>query len=54
MRRDPYFLLFNAITDAIGAIDAMNFGKAKDILIKAQQDGEELWISDEENEAPEE
>ena len=43
-----YTTLFNAITDAIKSIQDCNFGIAKDTLIKAQQDTEELYISDEE------
>ena len=43
-----YTTLFNAITDAIKSIQDGNFGIAKDTLIKAQQDTEELYISDEE------
>lgn len=39
-----YFNLFNRITEAIEAIDACNYGMARDILVKAQQDGEEAYI----------
>ena len=34
-----YFKLFNAITDAINHLK-----EAEDILIKAQQDGEEMYM----------
>ena len=40
-----YFHLFNQITDALQAIDAQNYGTAKDILIRAQQDAEEQYLS---------
>ena len=40
-----YFHLFNQITDALQAIDAQNYGAAKDILIRAQQDAEERYLS---------
>ena len=43
-----YTTLFNAVTDAIKSIQDGNFGIAKDTLITAQQDTEELYISDEE------
>ena len=42
-----YFNLFNSMTDAIDALDAMNFGKAKEILIAAQQNAEERYLSQE-------
>lgn len=37
---DSYFALFNAITDAIRALDALRAS-----LVKAQQDAEESYIS---------
>ena len=40
-----YFLLFNAITDALAQIEDQNYGDAKDILISAQQKAEELYIT---------
>ena len=43
-----YSTLFNAITDAIESIRQDNYGEAKEILIKAQQETEELYITDEE------
>ena len=39
-----YLQLFNAVTDSIEALAAQNFGKAKEILIKAQQDAEEYYM----------
>lgn len=41
-----YTLLFNAITDALTALDAQNFGTAKDSLIRAQQQAEERYLED--------
>lgn len=41
----PYIILFNAIISALGEIDKMNFGVAREILIKAQQQAEEAYIS---------
>jgi len=39
-----YLHLFNAITDSLGAMEAQNFGQAREILIRAQQDAEEEII----------
>ena len=39
-----YTLLFNAVTDAVEAMEQMNFGQARDILIHAQQQAEEQYI----------
>ena len=36
-----YFKLFSAAADAVEEIEALNFGKAKEILIAAQQSAEE-------------
>ena len=46
-----YYLLFNRITDAIAELEELNIGKAKKILIQAQQDAEEAYL--EEGETPE-
>lgn len=43
-----YALLFNACTDAVEAMEQMNFGTAKDLLIAAQQQAEEQYIAAEE------
>lgn len=40
-----YHLLFNAITDALRELEAANYGRAEDILKKAQCDAEEVYIS---------
>lgn len=43
-----YTLLFNACTDAVEAMERMDFGTAKDLLIAAQQQAEEQYIAAEE------
>ncbi len=43
-----YATLFNAITDAVECIQQDNYGTAKEVLIQAQQETEELYISAEE------
>ena len=43
-----YTALFNAITDALEELDRANFGAAKQRLIRAQQDTEELYLAEEE------
>lgn len=41
----PYYThLFNAVTDALSAMEQQNYGKAKELLIEAQQTSEELWL----------
>jgi len=40
-----YHLLFNAITDALEQIEQQNFGSAKNLLIAAQQEAEEIYMS---------
>ena len=40
-----YLHLFNAVTDAIESIEQQNFGTAKEQLIHAQQETEEIYIS---------
>ena len=39
-----YFQLFAAMADAVDAIDAANYGQAKEILVSAQQEAEEQYI----------
>ena len=41
-----YTCLFNSITDAIEAIQHQNYIAAQDILIKAQQEAEELYLAE--------
>ena len=40
-----YHLLFNAITDALQQLEQQNYGSAKDLLIAAQQQAEEIYIT---------
>lgn len=40
-----YTILFNTITDAVGLLDENEVMKAQTILMQAQQDTEELYIS---------
>ena len=42
-----YSLLFNACTDAIVQLEQHNYGLAKELLIAAQQQAEEQYISEE-------
>ena len=44
--KKPYLILFNGITDAIHAMEELDFGRAKRILKYAQYDAEEAFISD--------
>lgn len=41
----PYYMLFNAVTDAIAAMEAQNFGQARQILMQAQRNCEEWFLS---------
>ena len=43
--KKPYLILFDGITDALDAMEQMNFGKARDRLEDAQRDAEEAYIS---------
>ena len=40
-----YLTLFNKITYAISHIDRQNYGRARDLLLEAQQETEEMFIS---------
>ena len=42
-----YTLLFNAITDALRKMDNLQIAEAKQLLIRAQQEAEERYISSE-------
>ena len=39
-----YLHLFNRVSDAVNALEAMNYGQAKELLIRAQQEAEELYL----------
>ena len=45
-----YTCLFNAATDALRALEVMNVGQARQRLIHAQQQTEEMYLEDEEEE----
>ena len=40
-----YTTLFNAVTDALEKIETHNYGDAKDLLIAAQQQAEDIYIT---------
>ncbi len=40
-----YTILFNRITDALSALEHQNYGQAREILIRAQQEAEEAYLS---------
>ena len=42
-----YAKLFNAATDALAALEQLNVGQAKELLRSAQQEMEELYMSEE-------
>lgn len=42
-----YSKLFNAITDALEQLSRQNIGSARDILIRAQQEAEEIYLEEE-------
>ncbi len=46
--KNVYLHLFNAVTDAILALQERNYGLAEQSLIRAQQEAEERILSDEE------
>ena len=48
MYQKMYLTLFNAVTDALAALEAQNIGQAKDLLVTAQQACEELYLDAEE------
>ena len=39
-----YTILFNGITDALNALERLDIGRAKDILIHSQQAAEDAYI----------
>ena len=44
MFKKMYLVLFNRITDALEALEHGDRAQAMDILVRAQQDTEELYI----------
>ena len=49
--RKPYYILFNAITNTIEAIEHRNLFQARLLLIRAQQDAEEAFLQEKDKEA---
>lgn len=43
--RKMYYTLFNSITDALRELEKSNYGSAKELLQKAQQETEEMYLS---------
>ncbi len=41
-----YLFLFNKVSDAIGTLDAGEVGEARELLVSAQRQAEELYLSD--------
>lgn len=41
-----YVLMFNAVIDAIEQLEQQNYGKAKEQLILAQQQTEEIYMDE--------
>ena len=41
-----YTRLFNGVTDALEAMKVQDYDKAEHLLISAQQDAEEMYLSD--------
>ena len=46
----PYLILWGAITRALEEMKRQNYGRAYDILLNAQRDAEEAYLSWQENE----
>ena len=39
-----YTIVFNAVTDALAALENQNFGLARELLIRGQQQAEEAFL----------
>lgn len=50
MYKKMYLQLFNAVTDSLEAMEAQNFGQARELLIAAQQVCEEIYMDADEEE----
>ena len=48
MYRKMYYTLFNAVTDALNAMEQQNYGQARALLVAAQQQSEEIFMDSEE------
>ncbi|MBP3493034.1 MAG: hypothetical protein J6J83_00305 [Oscillospiraceae bacterium] len=51
MYQKMYCRLFNAVTDALEELERQNYGQAKERLILAQQECEELYLQETEDES---
>ncbi len=40
-----YITLFNAVSEAIDALDALNFGTARAFLVQGQQEAEDEFVA---------
>ena len=47
--RESYLILFRAVRDAILELEAQNYGKAKELLIRGEQAAEEAYLRPEES-----
>ena len=45
--KKPYLTLWNAVTDALEQLNRQDYICAEEPLLKAQQDAEEIYISNE-------
>ena len=50
MYRKMYYTLFNAITDALEAMEQQNYGQTRALLVAAQQQSEEIFMDSDEDE----
>ena len=50
MYRKMYYTLFNAVTDALNAMEQQNYGQARALLVAAQQQSEEIFMDSGEDE----
>ena len=48
MYQKMYYQLFNALTDALQAMEEQNYGIAREIMKKAQQAAEEMFLEGDE------
>lgn len=42
--QELYFHLFNAVTDALAALEQKNYGMAEELLKRAQRETEEIFV----------
>ena len=47
-----YTVLFNRVTDAIAALDAQNYGTSRELLVRGQQEAEDLFCREPETGGP--